>query len=220
MSEGIKEKPKLKSLEELKEEKLKSQEIKVEKPNLKVLRKNQNFMKTIYDQMYIGSNWNLSQVAQHLTEMTGTSVTGKTIGNDFKKFGFKLKSARRKAVGLPPSDLDGVDLSGLKNWEEKLFVIQSLESFYKMRKWNAIAGAGRVVPKEVLEIIESIVLEGLGLEKIREHGKELAEKDKEIRKLKERIVKLENARDSFDMAIKSFKATQTPLGKNPLSETV
>lgn len=195
-------------------------EEKVEKPNLKELRKNPNFMKTVYDQQYIGSNWNLNRVAQHLTEITGTSVTGKTIGSDFKGFGWKLKEPRRKAVGLPPSDLDGVDLSGLKNWEEKLFVIQSLESFYKMRKWNAISGAGRVVPTEVLELVESIVLEGLGLKKIREHGKELAEKDKEIRRLNERIVKLESARDTFDIAIKSYKATEKPLGKNPLSKLV
>lgn len=195
-------------------------EEKVEKPNLKELRKNKRFMKTVYDQQYVDSGKNLTQVAQYLQELTDMSISGKSIGNDFKGFGFKLKPARRKAVGLPPSDLDGVDLSGLKNWEEKLFVIQSLESFYKMRKWNAISGAGRVVPTEVLELVESIVLEGLGLKKIREHGKELAEKDKEIRKLKERIVKLENARDSFDMAIKSFKATQTPLGKNPLSKMV
>lgn len=194
-----------------------SEEIK-EKPNLKEIRKNPKFMKTVYDQYYINSNWSLNRVAQHLEEMTGTSITGKTIGNDFKKFGFKLRAPRQKAVSLPPSDLDGVDLSGLKNWEDKLFVIQSLESFYKMRKWNKIAGAGRIVPEEVLDLVESIVLDGLGLKKIREHGKELAEKDKEIRELKQRIAKLESSRDSFDRAIKSYKATLSPIGKNPLSK--
>lgn len=208
---------KLKSMEELKKEKLKNIETKPPKPNLKELRKNKEFMKTIYDQKYIQAKWSLTQIAKHLEEMTGTSITGKTVGNDFKGFGFKLKPSRKSPYYKPVGDIRKVDASKLKSSREELIQLQKMYIYYKIKGWKHF-GQDRfesVVPPEEFSMIEEIAFGGLGIEQLRENKKELAEKDKEINRLTRRITELESERVNFTRAIENYAST---LSKNPLSK--
>ena len=184
MSEEIKEKPKL---------------------NLKELRKTKDFMKTVYDQVYMGSDKNLTKVAQHLEKLTGTSITGKTVGNDFKNFGWALKAPRKKKVALPDRKLGKLDLSKLEEIDHQYFLLRKLEIYYKLKKIKYTPGLStQFLPDDVLKAVENIAFEGLGLEEIKEHEKELSEKDAEIRGLKEVVRQLEttiaNITSAFDRA--------------------
>ncbi len=185
------------------------------KPNLKELRKNPQFMKTIYDQQYTDADKSLNQVAKYLEELTGTSVTGKTIGNDFKGYGLKLRAPRKAPDYKSIRDLGKIDASKLKTAQDRSILIQNVLAYFKMVKWNKFAPTHsmRPVPEDVLEVIGNIALGGIDIEKIREHGKELAKRDKEIRKLKQRIVELESERSSFITGIQKYATGQS---KNPL----
>ena len=181
-----------------------SEENKV-KLNLKELRKTKEFMKSIYDQQYMGSDKNLTKVAQHLEKLTGTPISGKTVGNDFKNFGWALKVPRKKKAALPAGDLEKLDLSKLEEIDHQYFLLRKLEIFYKLKKIKYTPGfSTQFVPDDVLKAVENIAFEGLGLKEIKEHEKELAEKDKEIRELKEVVRQLEttiaNITSAFDRA--------------------
>ena len=184
MSEEIKEKPKL---------------------DLKELRKTKEFMKSVYDQVYMGSDKNLTKVAQHLEKLTGTLVTGKTVGNDFKGFGWELKALRKPPKALPDGDLEKLDLSKLEEIDHQYFLLRKLEIYYKLKKIKYSPGLStQFVPDDVLKAVENIAFEGLGLKEIKEHHKEIAEKDAEIRGLKEVVSQLEttiaNITSAFDRA--------------------
>lgn len=185
-----------------------SEENKV-KLNLKELRKTKEFMKSIYDQQYMGTDKNLTKVAQHLEKLTGTSISGKTVGNDFKGFGWKLKASRKPPKALPDGDLEKLDLSKLEEIDHQYFLLRKLEIYYKLKKIKYTPGLStQFVPDDVLKAVENIAFEGLGLEEIKEHHKEIVEKDAEISRLKEMVGQLKGSIANLTAAFDRAKSTQ------------
>ena len=152
------------------------------KPDTKKVRKFENYMKVLHTQ-YMNSEQSLNDVAEFLSEKYEGTVTGKTIGNDFKGFGWDVKPPRRKGSKLDASKLD---------LGEQWKIFKKIEILYQLKKLQLEHGTVHAfVPKDVLKALEDIALDGLGIEKIREHGKEIGELEKEIARLKQEVAELE-----------------------------
>lgn len=176
------------------------------KQDIKKVRKIENFMKVLHTQ-YTNSEQSLNDVAEFLSEKYEGTVTGRTIGNDFKGFGWGVKTPRRKGSKLDASKLD---------LEEQWKIFKKIEILYKLKKYQKQYGTVHAfVPKDVMKALEDIALDGLGIEKIREHGKEIGELEKELVKKDRRIAQLESERSSFLIGIQKYASSQS---KNPLSK--
>lgn len=197
-----------------------SEEIK-QKPDLKELRKTEQFMKTTYDQTYMSTDRNLDQVAEYLYELTGTSITGKTVGNDFKGFGWELKEPRKKKANLLVGDHGEVDLSKLEERQSDLVFLQKLQIYYQLKDMNrGLMISQYIVPESVLAVVKGITEGETVFEEIRNLGIVIKEKEAEIRRLKEQVNQLEGTIGNLTSAFDKAKSTQKPfnLGKNPLGE--
>jgi len=171
MSEEIKEKPKL---------------------DLKELRKDKEFMKTLYDQKYVNFKWSLNRIAKHLEQITEESITGKTISNDFKGFGFELRPSRKMGRDAPIELSEKVDVSKLDQ-QEDLMILQKLLIFYKLQNFNSGKGfKEQVVPDVILDVAKKMVFENKTLREIFEQNKEMEKLREENNQLKQKNHELES----------------------------
>ena len=88
---------------------------------LNELRTDEAFMKTLYDK-YMDSDQTLKEVANELRALSKKPISASTIGNDFKKFGWKLKEKR----GLNKIKVETSESEVLKSEDYTVFTMPEL----------------------------------------------------------------------------------------------
>ena len=180
----------------------------IEKPTLKDIRSNKEKMRRYYE-TYMNSDMNLDNIATQITLITGESVSGKTVGNDFKlKYGWELKTSGKQSISKQADEDNSdfvVDINKMSDDDEV-----STDQLYreklildKMVAWRTLEP--HIINRSWKEGAEKLAFHGAGLKKFKSWYNEKKELQQQIRELKRENNRLNELMKGFKIYADKLK---------------